>query len=98
MIFLGFVHGLEKLSAKSKELEIAVSAPEITPEAFASARVAPAVDVPISRVALIQQTSRGIPPAVNNLAVQSLVATFAEGKGMVDEVSARAAVAEVTSD
>jgi hypothetical protein len=33
-----------------------------------------------------------------NLAVQSLVATFAEGKGMVDEAAARAAVAEVTSD
>lgn len=51
-----------------------------------------------SAVAMIQQTSRGIPRAVNNLAVQSLVATFAEGKAMVDEASARAAVAEVTSD
>lgn len=51
-----------------------------------------------SAVALIQQTSRGIPRAVNNLAVQSLVATFAAGKGMVDEAAARAAVAEVTSD
>lgn len=49
-------------------------------------------------MALIQQTPRGIPRAVNNLAVQSLVATFAEGKGIVDEASARAAVAEVTSD
>lgn len=49
-------------------------------------------------VALIHQTSRGIPRAVNNLAVQALVAAFAEGKGIVDESSARAAVAEVTSD
>jgi type II secretory pathway predicted ATPase ExeA len=49
-------------------------------------------------VAQIHQTSRGIPRAINNLAVQSLVATFAEGKGMVDEVAARTAVAEVTSD
>lgn len=49
-------------------------------------------------VAQIHQTSRGIPRAINNLAVQSLVATFAEGKGMVDESAARAAVAEVTSD
>lgn len=49
-------------------------------------------------VALIHQNSRGIPRAVNNLAVQSLVAAFAESKGMVDEVCARAAVAEVTSD
>lgn len=49
-------------------------------------------------VALIHQTSRGIPRAVNNLAVQALVAAFAEGKGIVDESSARAAVADVTSE
>ena len=49
-------------------------------------------------VALIHQTARGIPRAVNNLALQSLVAAFLEGKGIVDESSARAGVAEVTSD
>src|SRR5437660_588533 len=47
-------------------------------------------------VALIHQTSRGIPRAVNNLAVHSLVAAFTDGKGLVDESSARAAVVEVT--
>lgn len=47
-------------------------------------------------VALIHQTSRGIPRAVNNLAVQSLIATFADGKGMVDEAQARLAATEVT--
>ena len=49
-------------------------------------------------LALIHQTSRGIPRAINNLAVHSLVAAFADGKGLVDESSARAAVVEVTGD
>jgi type II secretory pathway predicted ATPase ExeA len=49
-------------------------------------------------VGLLHQTSRGIPRAVNNLAIQALVAAFADGKGMVDEASARAAVTEVTGD
>jgi type II secretory pathway predicted ATPase ExeA len=49
-------------------------------------------------IALIHQTSRGLPRAVNNLAVQSLVAAYAEGKGIVDESSARTAVTEVTME
>ena len=49
-------------------------------------------------VALIHQVSRGLPRAVNNLAVQSLVAAFAAGKAIVDESSARAAVAEVAAE
>jgi len=48
--------------------------------------------------ALIHQVSRGIPRAVNNLAVQALVAAFATSKAIVDESSARAAVTEVTTD
>ena len=48
--------------------------------------------------ALIHQTSRGYPRAVNNLAVQSLIAAFAADKTIVDESSTRAAVAEVTAD
>jgi type II secretory pathway predicted ATPase ExeA len=47
---------------------------------------------------LIHQTSRGYPRAVNNLAVQSLVAAFTANKSIVDESSARAAIAEVTAD
>lgn len=47
---------------------------------------------------LIHQTSRGYPRAVNNLAIQALVAAFAANKAIVDESSARAAVTEVTSD
>jgi type II secretory pathway predicted ATPase ExeA len=48
-------------------------------------------------VALIHQVSRGIPRAVNNLAVQALVAAFATNKTIVDESSARVAVTEVTN-
>ena len=47
---------------------------------------------------LIHQVSRGLPRAVNNLAVQSLVAAYATNKSIVDESSARAAVTEVTTD
>lgn len=49
-------------------------------------------------LALIHQVSRGLPRAVNNLAVQALVAAFADNKAIVDESSARAAVTEVTSE
>jgi len=48
--------------------------------------------------ALIHQTSRGLPRAVNNLAVQSLVAAYADNKAIVDETSARAAITEVTTE
>jgi type II secretory pathway predicted ATPase ExeA len=49
-------------------------------------------------VALIHQTSRGYPRAVNNLALQALVAAFAADKAIVDESSTRTAIAEVTAD
>lgn len=49
-------------------------------------------------VALIHQVSRGLPRAVNNLAVQSLVAAFAANKAIVDESAARAAVTEVSAE
>lgn len=48
--------------------------------------------------ALIHQVSRGLPRAVNNLAVQALIAAFATNKAIVDESSARAAVTEVTTE
>lgn len=44
---------------------------------------------------LIHTTARGYPRAVNNLALQSLVAAFAAGKNLVDEAAARSAVSEV---
>ncbi|MEV7190123.1 ExeA family protein [Kitasatospora sp. NPDC093102] len=49
-------------------------------------------------ITLIHDTSRGYPRAVNNLAVQSLLSAYADGKSIVDESSARAAVAEVTAE
>jgi type II secretory pathway predicted ATPase ExeA len=44
---------------------------------------------------LIHTTARGYPRAVNNLALQSLVAAFASGKNLVDEPATRSAVTEV---
>jgi type II secretory pathway predicted ATPase ExeA len=49
-------------------------------------------------IALIHATSRGYPRAVNNLAIQSLVAAFAGGKAIVDENTAPTAVTEVTTE
>jgi type II secretory pathway predicted ATPase ExeA len=47
--------------------------------------------------ALIHQVARGLPRAVNNLAIQALIATYAEQKNIVDESTTRAAVTEVTA-
>jgi type II secretory pathway predicted ATPase ExeA len=47
---------------------------------------------------LIHDTGRGYPRAVNNLAVQSLLAAYADNKTIVDEASTRAAVEEVTAE
>ncbi|MFE2839756.1 hypothetical protein ACFXI6_54155 [Streptomyces mirabilis] len=49
-------------------------------------------------ITLIHDTARGFPRAVNNLAVQALLSAYTEGKPIVDETSARAAVAEVTAE
>jgi type II secretory pathway predicted ATPase ExeA len=49
-------------------------------------------------ITLIHQVARGLPRAVNNLAVQALVAAYATKKNIVDETSARAATTEITAD
>lgn len=49
-------------------------------------------------ITLIHTTSRGYPRAVNNLAIQSLLAAFAANKAIVDESSTRTAVTEVTTE
>jgi len=49
-------------------------------------------------LALIYEVSRGLPRQVNNLALQSLIATFAQKKAIVDESAARVAVAEVSAE
>ncbi len=51
-------------------------------------RRAPTPCSPTTPLALIHQVSRGLPRAVNNLAVQALVAAFAAKKDIVDESSA----------
>jgi type II secretory pathway predicted ATPase ExeA len=49
-------------------------------------------------VELIHQVSRGLPRAVNNLAVQALIAAYVGGRNIVDESSTRTAVTEVTAE
>jgi type II secretory pathway predicted ATPase ExeA len=46
----------------------------------------------------IHKASRGLPRAVNNLAVQALIAAYAAGASIVDDKAARAAVTEVTAE
>jgi type II secretory pathway predicted ATPase ExeA len=49
-------------------------------------------------IARVHKASRGLPRAVNNLAVQALIAAFAAGASIVDDKAARAAVAEASSE
>ncbi|MGH2843547.1 MAG: ExeA family protein, partial [Solirubrobacteraceae bacterium] len=49
-------------------------------------------------IELIHGVSRGLPRQINNLAVSSLIAAFASSKAIVDESSARAAVAEISAE
>ena len=49
-------------------------------------------------IALLHQASRGLPRPLNNLAIQALVATYADKKAIVDESSARAAVTEIMAE
>jgi type II secretory pathway predicted ATPase ExeA len=49
-------------------------------------------------VAVVHHASRGLPRAVNNLALQALVATFAADKAIVDEAAAKMAVVEVSGE
>ena len=48
--------------------------------------------------ALIHQVSRGLPRAVNNLAIHALISAAAARKKIVDESSARVAATEIASD
>jgi type II secretory pathway predicted ATPase ExeA len=49
-------------------------------------------------VAVIHHAGRGLPRAVNNLALQALVATFAADKAIVDQAAAKMAVVEVIGE
>ena len=46
----------------------------------------------------VHKASRGLPRAVNNLALQALIAAYAAGASIVDDKAARAAVTEVSSE
>lgn len=48
--------------------------------------------------ALIHRTARGLPRAINNLAIAALTAAYTTSKTIVDEQSAHAAVTEATND
>ena len=48
--------------------------------------------------ALIHQVSRGLPRAVNNLAIQALIAAYATKKAIIDESTARTAINETTAE
>lgn len=47
-------------------------------------------------VTTIHDGSRGYPRAINNLAISALIATFAAGKGIVDQAAAQSAITENT--
>lgn len=45
-------------------------------------------------ITTIHDGARGYPRAINNLAISALIATFAAGKGIVDQAAAQSAIAE----
>lgn len=49
-------------------------------------------------IALIHDSSRGKPRGVNRLAIAALIAACAAGKNLIDETSARSAIAETNHD
>lgn len=49
-------------------------------------------------IALIHQTSGGLPRAINNHATQALVAAYVDNKAIVDESSAKIAHTEITAE
>jgi type II secretory pathway predicted ATPase ExeA len=49
-------------------------------------------------IGLIHEASRGLPRLINNLAVGSLIAAFAQKKGIVDESAVRVAVTEAANE
>ena len=69
----------------------------LTPPPHASP-AAPTPCSPTTPSPPIHQSSRGYPRAVNNLAIQALIAAYADGKAIVDESAARAAITEVTTE
>jgi type II secretory pathway predicted ATPase ExeA len=93
------------LAALDQRIAVRYNMPGMTPEETASyvthhVKLAGRSDPLFSddAVTLIHATSRGLPRAVNNLAIQALIAAYAARKAIVDESAARTAATEVTSD
>ena len=96
---------LGTFAALDQRISLRYAMPGMTPEETGlyighHTRIAGRTDTLFSDDAtkLIHQVSRGLPRAVNNLAVQSLIAAYATKRNIVDESSARAAITEVTTD
>jgi type II secretory pathway predicted ATPase ExeA len=93
------------LSALDQRIAVRYTMPGMTPQETTSyishhLKIAGRSDPLFSddAITLIHATGRGLPRAVNNLAIQSLIAAYADGKAIVDESAARIAAAEVTAD
>jgi len=96
---------LAVLAALEQRITIRYTMPPMTPEETASyihhhLTLAGRSDTLFSDDAtqLIHTTARGYPRAVNNLALQALVAAYVTGNAIVDDRSARAARAETADD
>jgi type II secretory pathway predicted ATPase ExeA len=92
-------HGV--LAALDQRISISFQMPTMTKEETASyikhhLTIAGRSDPLFSddAVDLIHLTSRGLPRSVNNIALQSLIAAFADEKSIVDESSTRLAITE----
>ena len=92
---------LAVLAALEQRIGIRYSMPPMTDEETASyishhTRIAGRSDTLFAddAINLIHATARGYPRAVNNLALQALVAAYASRQAIVDEKAARAAIAE----
>jgi type II secretory pathway predicted ATPase ExeA len=92
---------LAVLAALEQRIGIRYSMPPMTDEETASyighhTKIAGRSDTLFAddAINLIHATARGYPRAVNNLALQALVAAYASRQAIVDEKAARAAIAE----
>ena len=93
------------LAALDQRIALRYAMPPMTPEETSSylrhhLNLAGRSDTLFSddATALIHQTSRGYPRAINNIGLQALIAAFVDNKNIVDESSVRAAIAEVTTE
>jgi len=63
---------------------------------ISSSRAGPISSSPTDAAARLHRYANGIPRALNNAAMAGLMAAAADGKGLVDDLCAKKAVAELT--